>query len=196
MRAADAVTAGSRVTEFVTPGPSRIRDGYKDLRLLVCPNDGSNPSTWGGDDPANFPADAAPRSYIFNGWNDFMRTVLNDNEMGVYMNGTYPGSIKDLQIPHPSDTVIIGEKMTESPHYYMDLLELESNGAVGNDLFQLERSRHGGIGRQNSGSGGSNYAFADGSIRFVKYGDILWPLNLWATTDNGRTSYAVNPAAP
>jgi prepilin-type N-terminal cleavage/methylation domain-containing protein/prepilin-type processing-associated H-X9-DG protein len=173
---------------------SRIRDGYQDLRLLVCPNDGPNPATWPGGDPANFPADGAPRSYIFNGWNDFMRTILNDTEMGLYMNGTSSRSIKDLQIPHPSDTVTIGEKMTESPHYYMDLLELENNGAVGNDLFQLERSRHGGVGRKNSGSGGSNYAFVDGSIRYVKYGDILWPLNLWASTDESRTSCAVNPA--
>src|SRR5215467_12384107 len=58
--------------------PSRIYDGYKDTRLLVCPNDGTDPATWGGDDPVQYPADAAPRSYIFNGWNDYMKGILSE----------------------------------------------------------------------------------------------------------------------
>jgi prepilin-type N-terminal cleavage/methylation domain-containing protein len=171
--------------------PNRIYGGFKDLRLLVCPNDGSDPKTWGG--PAQFVADNAPRSYIINGWNDYMKSTLSPADMNSFMGGTYAGSLKESQIPHPSDTVTLGEKKTASAHYYMDLLELESNGAVGNDLFQLDRSRHGGPGGENSGSGGSNYAFVDNSVRFVKYGEILWPVNLWATTDAGRTNYAVKP---
>ena len=71
------------------------------------------------------------------------------------------------------------------------IANLEDNGAVGNDLFELDRSRHGGKHAGNSGSGGSNYAFCDGSVRYIKYGDILWPLNLWAATDEGRIAYAV-----
>jgi prepilin-type processing-associated H-X9-DG protein len=113
--------------------------------------------------------------------------------MDNYMHGAYPDSIKDTAILNPSDTATLGEKLTESTHYHMDLLELESGGAVGNDLFQLDRSRHGGTGRKNSGSGGSNYAFVDGSIRYVKYGEILWPINLWAVTEEGRSTYAVQP---
>ena len=74
----------------------------------------------------------------------------------------------------------------------MDLLELETGGAVGNDLFQLERSRHSGMG-QNSGAGGSNYAFVDGSVKFIKFGSVLWPENLWAVTAPGRTEFAVKP---
>jgi len=173
--------------------PSRIFDGYKDLRLLVCPNDGPKPASWGGDDPANFPGDAAPRSYIYNGWNDIMKTLLSASQMDAYMHGAYPGSVRDSAIVHPSDTVTLGEKLTESPHYHMDLLELEAGGAVGNDLFQLDRSRHGGNGQKNSGSGGSNYAFADGHVAFVQFGEILGPINLWAVTDEGRTAYAVKP---
>jgi hypothetical protein len=30
------------------------------------------------------------------------------------------------------------------------------------------------------------------STRFVKYGDMLWTLNLWVVTDAGRTDYAVH----
>ena len=172
--------------------PSRIHDEFKNLKLLVCPNDGPNPKTWGG--PVQYLADNAPRSYIFNGWNDFMKASLSDAEMADYMAGTYLGSIKDLQIPHPSETVVLGEKITDSPHYYMDLLELEASGAVGNDLFQLDRSRHGGTGAKNSGTGGSNYGFADNSVRFVKYGEILGPsINRWAVTDQGRVDNAVKP---
>ena len=171
--------------------PSRIHGSFKDLKLLVCPNDGPNPATWGG--PAQYVADNAPRSYIFNGWNDYMKITLSDADMASYMAGTMPISIKETAILHPSDTVILGEKLTASPQYFMDLLEAEGNGAVGNDLFELDRSRHGGTGVKNSGSGGSNYAFVDSSVRFVKFGEILGPINLWAVTDQSRIDLAVKP---
>ena len=171
--------------------PSRIHDSFKDLKLLVCPNDGQNPATWGG--PPQYVADNAPRSYIYNGWNDYMKVTLSDADMAGYMAGTLPVSLKETMIPHPSDTVTLGEKLTVSPQYFMDLLEAEGNGAVGNDLFELDRSRHGGTGGKNSGSGGSNYAFADSSVRFVKFGEILGPINLWAVTDQSRIDLAVKP---
>lgn len=172
--------------------PSRFRSGYVVFKLLRCPNDVSSPATWGGD-PANYPADAEPRSYIMNGWNDLMRAVLSPADMDKYMAATYPGGVRQSQLRSPSDTCLLGEKMSNSPHYYMDLLEAEGTGAVGNDLFQLDRSRHGGKGGENSGAGGSNYAFVDGSARFVGYGDILWPRNLWAVTEPGKLSFAVPP---
>jgi prepilin-type N-terminal cleavage/methylation domain-containing protein len=174
---------------------SRLHDFFKEPRLLVCPNDGPNPASWSGNDPVNFPFDSKPRSYIYNGWNDFMKSVLSSSDMDVYMAATLPGpgSIREAQIVYPSDTVTLGEKINTSPHYFMDLLELEANGAVGNDLFQLDRSRHGGTGQRNSGSGGSNYAFVDGTVRYIKFGEVLWPANLWAVTEAARSSYAVSP---
>lgn len=171
--------------------PSRIHSGYRDLRLLVCPNDGPNPASWGTPTP-EAPADGKPRSYMCNAWNDYMKSTLNEADMSRYMTGDYPGSIKAGTIRNTAETIILGEKMTTSTHYHMDLLELESNGAVGNDLFELERSRHGGAGEQ-TGTGGSNYSFADGSVRFLKSGAVLWPVNLWAITDAGRVGYAVKP---
>lgn len=170
--------------------PSRIYDGYRNVKLLVCPNDGADPQSYPGDDPASYPADGKPRSYIYNGWNDYMRDNLSAEEMSKYMNGTSDACLKSSRIEQPSLTLLLGEKMTQSHHYHMDLLELERGGAVGNDLFQLERSRHGGVG-QNSPSGGSNYAVSDGSVRFTKFGEVLWPLNLWAVTEAGRTEFAV-----
>ncbi|HLP75731.1 MAG TPA: type II secretion system protein [Candidatus Paceibacterota bacterium] len=170
--------------------PQRIYDGFKDVKLLVCPNDRSDPQTWGSGFGKT--ADNAPRSYICNGWNDLMKATLSATNMDAYMNGTSMLSARENQIQLPSDTVVLGEKLNTSPHYYMDLLEAENNGAVGNDLFQLDRSRHGGTGAKNSGSGGSNYAFVDGNVRFVKFGEILGPaINLWAVTEQGRRDNAV-----
>ena len=50
----------------------------------------------------------------------------------------------------------------------------------------------GGAGAQNSGSGGSNCAFVDSSVRFVKFREVLGPINLWAVTDQSRHDLAVN----
>lgn len=170
--------------------PSRFYPGYSNLKLLVCPNDGSNPATGGGRDPQNYPADAAPRSYICNGWNDYMQSTLSAEDMTKFMAGSYEGSIKTTSIPRAAETVLLGEKVTASTHYHMDLLEREQGGAVGNDMFQLERSRHGGTGA-GTDSGGSNYAFVDGHVNFIKHGSILWPLNLWAVTEQSRVEFAV-----
>jgi prepilin-type N-terminal cleavage/methylation domain-containing protein/prepilin-type processing-associated H-X9-DG protein len=176
---------------------SRIYDHYRNLRVLVCPNDFDPSGSWDGDPPRQFPADGAPRSYIYNGWNDAMKARLSEGDFRtLYMHGyLVQATLKETEIALPADTVTLGEKMSgpDHYHYHMDLDEVESGGAVGNDLFQLERSRHGGNGGSNSGSGGSNYGFADGSVRSIKFRDILWPVNLWAVTLPGRTNYAVKP---
>ena len=40
-----------------------------------------------------------------------------------------------------------------------------------------------------SGSGGSNYAMADGSARYIKFPQALEPFNLWAISDANRLLY-------
>jgi prepilin-type N-terminal cleavage/methylation domain-containing protein/prepilin-type processing-associated H-X9-DG protein len=176
---------------------SRIYEGYKDIRLLVCPNDQPNPNTWGGDDTNHYPVDAAPRSYIYNGWNDYIHDQLSADDFASYLDGYQLNAVmKSSAIPHPSDTVVLGEKKNRSWHFHMDLFEVEPGGAVGNDLYELDRSRHGGTGVENSGGGGSNYAFVDGSVRFVKFGEILCTLNLWGVSDKARADYAVCPTSP
>jgi prepilin-type processing-associated H-X9-DG protein len=82
-------------------------------------------------------------------------------------------------IPSPSDTIMFGEKLTESTHYYMDLLE----PPIGNEIEELEHSRHSGKGT----AGGSNYSMADGSTRYVRYGQAIAPVNMWAVTDQWRS---------
>jgi prepilin-type N-terminal cleavage/methylation domain-containing protein len=153
---------------------------YKDLRLLRCPSDGPNPAH-SINDPS-WPADSAPRSYIINGWNDyFQETMTNGFSMGGIMGKT----VKESVIKYPSETILFGEKKTDSIHYYMDFLE----PPIGNDVDELEHARHNGGTR----AGGSDYAFADGSARYLRYGQCLAPLNLWAVTETWRNSAIFNP---
>ena len=159
--------------------PATLYRYYVDTKMLICPSDGPQPATQTA--PGANPGDSAPRSYIINGWNDFFQETMTNFTMA---------NIKGLSIPEngiklPSDTILFGEKLTTSPHYYMDLVE----DKLGNDITQLEHARHNGGTR----AGGSNYAFADGSARFLQYGRSLAPVNLWAVMDDWRNNGMFNP---
>jgi len=63
-------------------------------------------------------------------------------------------------------------------------------GISGNDFSGvLEESRHDSLGPDTE-TGGSNYALADGSARYMKVHTSLYPLNLWAVSDTNRIKYA------
>jgi prepilin-type N-terminal cleavage/methylation domain-containing protein len=172
--------------------PEQFRTSYRDMHLLRCPTDGPGTPATGNVNTNLFPGDAAPRSYIINGWNDYFKSTLSDADFNAYMSGTSPASFRPSVVPHPSDTILLGEKKSGSPHYYMDLLEpgrsQDFPGVVmGNDDTELEQGRHVGNGA-GTRSGGSDYAFVDGSARFIKYWRALGPLNLWCTMDADRSS--------
>ena len=160
--------------------PTQLRDGYKDLRILKCPTDIPKPES-GETDARLYPADAAPRSYIINGWNDYFSQIMG---AAFSMDAIVNKSIPESAIPQPSITIVFGEKKGEPGHghFYMDFLE-----GSGNDVDEIERGRHSTV-RKNEKGGGSNYTFADGSARFIKYRGLLYPLNLWAVTDFFRTN--------
>ena len=153
--------------------PGALRDSYKDLRLLVCPSDAPNPATVTSSPDV---ADASPRSYIINGWNDYFQATMTNFSMNAIVGMT----ISESAIQFPSETIVFGEKETTSQHYYMDFLETD----VGNDFEELEHARHMGA----KGAGGSDYAFADGSARYLRYGRSVSPVNLWAIEDSWRTN--------
>jgi prepilin-type N-terminal cleavage/methylation domain-containing protein/prepilin-type processing-associated H-X9-DG protein len=137
---------------------------YHDVALLKCPTEqnGSN------------------RSYIFNGWNDYFESTLSTEDLKAYMDFKWPAGMKLGQIPDPSGTITFGEKRSGSPHAYMDFLQ----GGAGNDLEELEHGRHGG--GNNIRVRSSNYAFADGGVRSLKFGLSITPVNFWAVTDKWR----------
>ena len=177
--------------------PTLLLEYYRNTNLLVCPTDArrGTPLT---DTAASTPADRSPRSYIINGWNDFFKSTMNDSDFQAYMAGVAPrASIKETFVPKPSVTIILGEKknlqkdegVAVSRHYFMDLLE-----GVGNDADQVERGCH-STARSGtvSKAGGSNFAFTDGSVRYLKYGQDIWPENQWAVGDDARRLFAFHP---
>ncbi|MCX6903003.1 MAG: prepilin-type cleavage/methylation domain-containing protein, partial [Verrucomicrobia bacterium] len=162
--------------------PTRLQPGYVDLKILKCPSDGPNPKPGGGSDPGTAP-DSASRSYIINGWNDYFKAMQGTNYT-QYMSGSSDLSMPEFAIKQPSETIVFGEKETQSGHYYMDY-------EMYDDLQQLEQSRHSSNGH-NAGSGGSDYVFADGSTRFIRFGKAFNPINLWAVMDDVRNTPIAN----
>ena len=153
--------------------PSLLQESYRSLDILLCATDvlQGKPLTGGG--PAGS-ADAAPRSYLINGWGDVFDNAL-----------TATNALKDNAVLKTTDTIIFGEKQTDKMDYYMDFNE----GISGNDFDRVEYGRHSRPARSGRG-GGSNFNFADGSVRFIKYGNATWPMNLWAVSEADRTKYA------
>ena len=163
--------------------PSKLQEYFRVDRILKCPADGDNPKSHGAN--SNHLADTWPRSYIINGFNDYFQAALDATEWAAYTDGTLNKGMRENGIPYPSETVIFGEKETTSGHFYMDFYE-----GNGNDVDELEQSRHSGKGPKTE-SGGSNYTMTDGSARLIKFGKALGPLNLWAVSDYGRKAFAV-----
>ena len=150
--------------------PEVLRDGYKDTRILTCPTDRPEAASV---DVTN--ADTAPRSFLINGWNDWFKADMGGSFSLAAILGK---SMSEQAIQLPSDTILFGEKETSSGHYYMDMLE-----GVGNDFTEVEQSRHSATAKN---TGGSNFSFADGSARYLRFGQMLTPQNLWAVEDSFR----------
>ncbi|MEY4385352.1 MAG: hypothetical protein RLY20_635 [Verrucomicrobiota bacterium] len=167
--------------------PSRLQEFYRNPSILRCLTD-RDPTNTPAINPS-FPMDTQPRSYMINGFGDyFEETLKGTTNWNSFMSASYEVSMKESAIPHPSETILFGEKETDSGHFYMDFWE----GRSGNDVEELEQSRHSSVGRKAT-SGGSNYAFTDGHAKFLKYGGAVRPLNLWAITDASRVAYAWLP---
>jgi prepilin-type N-terminal cleavage/methylation domain-containing protein/prepilin-type processing-associated H-X9-DG protein len=171
--------------------PDKFYDDYgKNLKLLLCPDETTNPATILST--SNNVADAAPRSFFINGWNDYFKNHLSDADFqNLYMHGSYLTGLKESQIIHSSDTVVLGEKVSYRGDFYMDMLAGNGIG-VGDDFAgAVVQDRHSGRG-QGTETGGANYVFADGSARFYKFGRAFDPLNLWAVSDADRAGYLIN----
>jgi prepilin-type N-terminal cleavage/methylation domain-containing protein/prepilin-type processing-associated H-X9-DG protein len=161
--------------------PTQLRRYYQTLNVLKCPNDIRKASSRQTTDP-KFASDDALRSYIINGWNDYFMVTLKLNDLASAEGRPVPEST----ILEPAVTIVFGEVRTNTDaasNYYMDFLE-------GNDRDVIWRNRHSG-GTLINKTGGSNYTFADGHAEFLKHRGVLWPLNLWAVTEQFRTNRAL-----
>jgi prepilin-type N-terminal cleavage/methylation domain-containing protein len=171
--------------------PDKFYDDYgRKLKVLLCPSEITNsPATLGGGANSNNVADAAPRSYLINGWNDYYADILPpDVFQSQYMGGTYPDGLKESVIIHPSDTILLGEKNSQRGDFYTDL-----DAGPGDDFTgTVDQSRHNNSG-PGAEDGGSNYALTDGSATYMKVHTSLYPLNLWCISDTNRTVYAIAP---
>ena len=164
------------VTKYWTGG---LLEYYKEPKVLVCPDDRGAAQNLGSI------SQDYPHSYIINAWNDYFEPVMSAAEFGVYMSGHATNGMPEGAIKVPSDTLIFGEKISDRGHHYMDLMQ-----DVGNEVEMIEQGRHSKT-TNNKGAGGSNYAFCDGSVRYLRYWQALRPLNLWAVMDQWRTNVPV-----
>jgi len=177
--------------------PALLFETFQKVEILVCPTDRMRgvPMT---DTGAAHLADRSPRSYLINGWNDYFNNVLAPADFTKYMAGVYEkAAIKENAIVRPSDTVTFGEKknllttdgVPVAADYYMDLLE-----GLGNDADRVERGCHSTL-RPGTASktGRSNYGFADGSVRALRYGKEVYPENMWAISEADRKQFVLPP---
>jgi prepilin-type N-terminal cleavage/methylation domain-containing protein len=164
--------------------PQNFLPYYRNLAILRCPADVVQPATDLVNGPTNNLGDRAPRSYIMNSFNDYFTNVMTPDQFAVYMNAQTPACMPDHVISKPADTILFGEKRSDSEHYYMDLLEQTPTSPAGNDVGELEQARHGT---------GSDYNFADNSVRYLKRWQSMGPLeNKWAVLADARTNFAVD----
>ncbi|HXG47331.1 MAG TPA: type II secretion system protein [Methylomirabilota bacterium] len=157
----------------------RLKPYYADERLLICPTDrpneilvGTNMLAW---------------SYLINAFDDWFKLNLEPDKYDDFLiNYRYPHGLPEVAITQPSETIVFAEKLTEMEQFHIDV-DLDDH------LNKVEHGRHmtGSGGRR---SGGSVFAFADGSTRYLRFGQSVSPLNLYAVTAWWRTnSMAVLP---
>ena len=139
--------------------PQAIRPGYDNLRILVCPDDNSII----GAATITASADSAPRSFLINAWTDYFDRLPQPVVFEI---------MPESAVQHPSETILFGEKQEEQGDFLMDL-------RTGNEVNVLEQTRH---------ARGANYAFVDGSARFLAFGKSLRPVNLWGVTPDARNN--------
>jgi len=161
---------------------SRIRHNYETLKMLECPSDRpvASPSVDLNE------TDRAPRSYLLNGFNDYFRTTLStspapgekESQWDKFRKHEWPYGFPETAMQEPSETIVFGEKDSRFYHVHYDSFQITED--------QVEYSRHGGATENAKGTGGSNFAFGDSHVEFLRFGKALFPINLWGITETER----------
>ena len=141
------------------------------VKVLLCPTDAARPGANTNYMPpsVSVAVDAinkSPRSYIMNAWNEFQGGAIQSSK-----------PINELTIPHPSETIVLGEKKNTVIDYWMDTLALDVP-------VVLQHGMHGSA--MPTRSGGHNNAFVDGGARYYKFGTDVSPVDLWWLSDANR----------
>ncbi len=157
--------------------PTRYFPFYYKVSMLLCPSELKTPAT-GTPANTNYFPDGAPRSYIINGFNRSYAAKYGED----WQTAATSPYLKENDILIPSDTIILGEKLNTSMHYYMDWDDLD-------DDRQVDESKHDGN-PNDATAGGANYAMIDGSTRFYRAGKVFTPVNFW----ENETMWRTNPA--
>ncbi len=142
-----------------------LKPYYQNTAIIKCPSDRM----------------LETRSYLINGWNDYWEKTLTSRQYRRMMYWTHPHGMRISDVKLPSETILFGEKRIGSFHVHMDFGQ-----DSGNDKEEVNQNMHSaGSGGK---SGGSNYAFVDGSVRMLPFGGSVKPVNLWAVTDIWRAA--------
>lgn len=163
------ITINTDVVEYVNSN----RPVFPGLEHIVCPTDSAPQVTrLTNGEVVYHPADMAPRSYCFNGFNDLYSDLLNWRIEPTFY-------ISPSDIPDTSNTAVLGERQTEidtGEYFYLDILDRR-----GDLLYNAEEARHGKS---------SNVGFADGSVRRMQQGTTTNPEVLWAVNPSLRHELA------
>jgi prepilin-type N-terminal cleavage/methylation domain-containing protein/prepilin-type processing-associated H-X9-DG protein len=123
------------------------------------------------------------RSYLINGWGDYFKQALNETDFAAFTNYQYQLGMPESAIPQPGETILFGELREDNNNRHMDVWQKD-----GNEHEAVADTRHGG---SRGKTGGANFAFADGSTRYLKFGQSLAPLHLWCVTEEWRQTSAI-----
>lgn len=147
--------------------PVKLKPYYSSWQIIACPSDHFGVA-------GLFANDTNPkRSYLINGFNDYFKVSLSPGDYRAFQQWRYAHGMKVAALPRPSETILFGEKRSGSFHVHMDI----DQGKRGNDFEEIDHARHGA---------GSNFAFADCSVRSIKKYQELYPENLWAVVQDFR----------
>jgi prepilin-type N-terminal cleavage/methylation domain-containing protein len=164
--------------------PALLISYYRTTNVLICPSETNNTLyTYGTSNPQLYPADAAARSYLINGFNDGYEAKYSDPN---WMADVPMPFLTENEIPLPSQTIMFGEKLSYAGDFFMDYFELD-------DGLKLDQNKH-AHSMMNTNIGGSINGFVDGSTQFMKVNQGFEPVVDWCTTAFYRTNAsAANP---
>jgi prepilin-type N-terminal cleavage/methylation domain-containing protein len=161
------------------PWPVSLQSYYTASNLLHCATELLSAKSRTNN------AGASDRSFIMNGFADWIHTTHGTATYESFRKGLLTKSVPESAITTPARTIIFGEKSTDSSAFYVDLLK--PNGTYIDDLSE---NRHNNP-KQIPNRGFANFAMADASVTHFAFGKSTCPENLWAVLPEFRHDAAL-----